>query len=102
MFKFIISLPKKAGLAMIRIYQFLFSMDHSFWAKKTNHKLGRVCIYYPSCSEYTYEAIEKFGLIKGSISGAFRIIRCNPFNAGGEDPLKNNWRNTLTLTQKNN
>jgi len=77
-------------------------MDHSFWAKKSNHRLGRVCIYYPSCSQYTYEAIEEFGLIKGSISGAFRIVRCNPFNSGGEDPLSSNWKETLTLKQKNN
>lgn len=46
------------------------------------------CKFYPSCSEYTKQAIEKYGVIKGLILGIFRIIRCNPFSKGGYDPLK--------------
>lgn len=46
------------------------------------------CKYYPTCSEYTKQAIEKYGAIKGSILGIARIIRCNPFSKGGYDPLK--------------
>ena len=46
------------------------------------------CKYYPSCSEYTKQAIEKYGAFKGSIIGAKRILRCNPFSKGGYDPLK--------------
>ena len=46
------------------------------------------CIYYPTCSEYTKQAIEKYGAFKGSIIGAKRILRCNPFSKGGYDPLK--------------
>ncbi|MHB8362807.1 MAG: membrane protein insertion efficiency factor YidD, partial [Patescibacteria group bacterium] len=41
----------------------------------------------PSCSEYTYEAIEKYGLLKGGLKGGYRILRCNPFSKGGDDPL---------------
>ena len=50
--------------------------------------LGIKCKYYPSCSEYTKQAIEKYGAIKGSFYGFKRIIKCNPFSKGGYDPLK--------------
>lgn len=46
-----------------------------------------VCKFEPSCSTYTLEAIEKFGAFKGAILGFYRIIRCNPFNKGGFDPV---------------
>ena len=46
------------------------------------------CIYVPSCSEYTRQAVEKYGAIKGVILGIVRILRCNPFSKGGYDPLK--------------
>lgn len=46
------------------------------------------CIFEPSCSTYTQQAIEKYGVIKGIILGTYRILRCNPFNKGGHDPLK--------------
>jgi len=47
-----------------------------------------MCKYYPSCSEYTKQAIEKYGAIKGVCLGTWRILRCNPFSKGGYDPLK--------------
>lgn len=80
----ILNIPKYIVLLLIRIYQKLFSFDHSFWAKYVNY---RVCIYHPSCSEYTYQSIERFGLIKGSIMGFFRILRCNPASQPGLDPV---------------
>ena len=46
------------------------------------------CKYYPTCSEYTKQAIEKYGVIKGGVLGIWRIFRCNPFSKGGYDPLK--------------
>ncbi|MBK5241127.1 membrane protein insertion efficiency factor YidD [Clostridium sp.] len=46
------------------------------------------CIFYPTCSQYTLEAIEKYGALKGSIMGIKRILRCHPFNKGGFDPVK--------------
>lgn len=82
--RFILSVPKYIVLGLIRVYQFLFSFDHAFWAKWVNM---RVCIYHPSCSEYTYQAIEKFGLIKGGLMGGARILRCNGINPGGSDPV---------------
>lgn len=52
------------------------------------HKLGFDCKYYPTCSEYTKQAIEKYGVIKGCCLGIKRILKCNPFSKGGYDPLK--------------
>ena len=49
---------------------------------------GIRCKYYPTCSEYTKKAVEKYGPLKGSILGIWRILRCNPFSKGGYDPLK--------------
>ena len=46
------------------------------------------CIFYPTCSQYALEAIEKHGAIKGSIMGIKRILRCHPYNKGGFDPVK--------------
>ena len=45
------------------------------------------CKYTPTCSNYTIEAIEKYGVIKGSLMGFWRILRCNPFSKGGFDPV---------------
>ena len=46
------------------------------------------CKYYPTCSEYTKQAIEKYGVFKGCFLGLSRILRCNIFSKGGYDPLK--------------
>ncbi|NLM16840.1 MAG: membrane protein insertion efficiency factor YidD [Candidatus Riflebacteria bacterium] len=70
------SFPASAGKKMIRFYQRFISP-----------MLPPACIYEPSCSQYTYEAIAKYGLLKGSLKGAWRICRCNPFAKGGHDPL---------------
>ncbi|MBR3163180.1 MAG: membrane protein insertion efficiency factor YidD [Clostridia bacterium] len=49
---------------------------------------GIRCKYYPTCSEYTKQAINKYGVVKGCFLGIVRIIKCNPFSKGGYDPLK--------------
>jgi uncharacterized protein len=45
------------------------------------------CRFYPTCSDYAYEAIEKHGLIKGGRLAIWRVLRCNPFGKGGIDPV---------------
>lgn len=45
------------------------------------------CIYTPSCSTYTYQAIQKYGALKGTYMGARRILRCHPWAQGGHDPV---------------
>ena len=49
---------------------------------------GIQCKYYPTCSEYMIQAIEKYGVIKGFLLGVKRLLKCNPFSKGGYDPLK--------------
>lgn len=49
---------------------------------------GIHCKYEPTCSEYTRQAINKYGFFKGTFIGLKRILRCNPFSKGGYDPLK--------------
>lgn len=71
---------KKILIRLIIWYQ-----DHiSKWLSSKNIN----CKFYPSCSEYTKQAIEKYGALKGLIIGIWRIIRCNPFSKGGYDPVK--------------
>jgi putative membrane protein insertion efficiency factor len=63
-------------LALIRVYQYAVSPF-----------LGRRCRFFPSCSEYTAEALEKYGAVKGTRLGLKRISRCHPWNPGGFDPV---------------
>lgn len=49
--------------------------------------LGPRCRFYPSCSSYAKEAITRFGIIKGGVLTAKRLLRCHPFNPGGVDPV---------------
>jgi len=61
----------------IRLYQRLISPA-----------LGQRCKYYPSCSEYAVQAIRTFGILRGLILAAWRLLRCNPFSHGGFDPIE--------------
>jgi putative membrane protein insertion efficiency factor len=45
------------------------------------------CRFVPSCSDYGYQAIEKYGIIRGGAMAVWRVLRCNPFNKGGYDPV---------------
>ncbi|MBZ4683857.1 MAG: uncharacterized protein PWP46_723 [Fusobacteriaceae bacterium] len=67
---------KKILIFLIKIYQKLISPI-----------LGNNCKYYPSCSNYSIEAIKEHGIIKGSILSIWRILRCNPWSHGGYDPV---------------
>lgn len=49
---------------------------------------GKHCRFYPTCSQFTYEAILKYGTIKGLVLGAKRLLKCHPFSNGGFDPVR--------------
>lgn len=55
--------------------------------QKISKHTPAVCRFYPTCSEYTRQAIEKYGVIKGSWLGIKRISKCHPYNEGGYDPV---------------
>lgn len=46
------------------------------------------CKFEPSCSHYAYQAIDKHGVLRGSLMGTWRVLRCNPLSKGGKDPVK--------------
>lgn len=69
--------PRLVLLALIRLYQATLSKGLA----------PNTCRFYPSCSHYGYQAIYKYGAIKGSVMAAWRVLRCNPFNPGGVDPV---------------
>ncbi|WP_250228725.1 membrane protein insertion efficiency factor YidD [Anaeropeptidivorans aminofermentans] len=58
-----------------------------FYKKCISPFLPDSCRYYPTCSQYAYEAISKYGAIKGGFLSVLRILRCNPFCKGGYDPV---------------
>lgn len=70
---------KKLGILLISFYKKYISPIFHFF--------GIECKYYPTCSEYTKQAIEKYGLLKGIFLGFIRILKCNPFSKGGYDPV---------------
>ena len=70
------STARTLALGAIRFYQRFISRG-----------LPSSCRFHPTCSQYTYEAIEKYGTLKGSWLGAKRIARCQPWNKGGFDPV---------------
>lgn len=63
-------------LALIRVYQYLF-----------RPLLGNNCRFYPSCSDYAREAIERHGALSGGWLAVRRILRCHPYHPGGFDPV---------------
>lgn len=83
--KIILNLPKNISIYFIKIYQKFLSPDHGFFKNIFPHGY---CRFTPTCSEYGIQAIEKYGFVKGWSKAIWRIIRCNPFNKGGYDPLK--------------
>lgn len=76
---------KQLLLRLIRFYQKYLSFDTGIL--KFLWLSDGACRFTPRCSEYTYQAIDRYGIITGSRLGFMRILRCHPWNKGGYDPL---------------
>jgi putative membrane protein insertion efficiency factor len=84
---FVLLLPRNVCVVILRAYRAAISPLY-----------GDVCRYYPSCSSYTLQAIQHYGVVRGSWFGIRRIARCHPWAAGGVDdvPVRSNQRYSLT------
>jgi putative membrane protein insertion efficiency factor len=71
------NLPRLGLLALIRLYQMTISRGMP----------ANTCRFYPSCSHYAYQTVYKNGVLKGGVMAIWRVLRCNPFNPGGYDPV---------------
>jgi len=71
------NLPRFIILGLVRLYQMTVSRLMPV----------NTCRFYPSCSHYGYQAIYKYGVIRGGWLATWRVLRCNPFNPGGVDPV---------------
>jgi putative membrane protein insertion efficiency factor len=84
---FLLLLPRNGAVVLLRGYRAVISPLY-----------GDVCRYYPSCSRYTLEAIQEYGVIRGSALGAWRILRCHPWAAGGVDDVPHRHEHGFTET----
>ena len=83
----LVLIPRNAAVAVLHAYRTVISPLY-----------GDVCRYYPSCSAYTMQAIQQYGVVVGSALGVRRIARCHPWAEGGVDdvPPKKNFRYRVT------
>ncbi|MEI7512071.1 MAG: membrane protein insertion efficiency factor YidD [Candidatus Uhrbacteria bacterium] len=73
----------KLSQFLVRVYQHTLSPDHG----PLRHVMPPTCKFYPTCSEYTYQALGRFGFVKGTWLGIKRLLRCHPWSMGGMDPI---------------
>ena len=71
------TLLRRVAILPIRAYQLLLSP-----------MVGQRCRYYPSCSEYAAQAIQRYGILRGLVLAGWRLLRCNPWSRGGFDPVE--------------
>jgi len=76
---------KRVFIYIITLYQKSLSPDHGWFSARFP---GGYCKYQPDCSEYCKQAIEKKGVLKGIALGTWRVLRCNPWSAGGLDEVE--------------
>ncbi len=75
---------RAAAVGLIRLYQRTLSPDHGWFQQFYPYGY---CRFHPTCSEYTAQAIERFGVAKGTLLGSQRLLRCTPWQHGGADPV---------------
>ena len=74
---FVKKLPVLIAVGLIKIYRIFISPLKS-----------PTCRFYPTCSQYAIESLEKYGIIMGACKAFIRILKCNPFHPGGYDPVR--------------
>ena len=72
---------------MINLYKHIFILPIKIYQRLISPFIGASCRYMPTCSDYAIEAIDKFGIIKGTILSIKRILKCNPLGSSGYDPI---------------
>lgn len=82
-------IPRNIAVLLLKIYRFLISPMY-----------GDVCRYYPSCSRYSLEAMQSYGLLRGICMTAWRLLRCNPWSSGGIDDVPEREHKHISLTNK--
>jgi putative membrane protein insertion efficiency factor len=85
------SLAARIVLAPVRLYQRVISPA-----------LPRRCKYHPTCSAYAMQAVERYGILRGVVLAGWRLLRCNPFSAGGVDQLSDRrlFHGTVTRSER--
>jgi len=76
---------RKSGLSLMKT--FVLAAIHLYQKTLARAFPPNTCRFYPTCSHYGYEAVEKYGVIKGGWMALKRVARCQPFNPGGYDPV---------------
>lgn len=84
-FRALIRIPSRTLVLLISVYQKTLSPDHGWFKRRWPNGY---CRFYPTCSEYGRQAIAKKGVVVGTLLAAWRVLRCNPWNRGGYDPVK--------------
>jgi putative membrane protein insertion efficiency factor len=68
--------------------RWLFVLPFRAYQRLISPFIGQHCKYYPSCSEYAVQAVQRFGILRGLVLAGWRLLRCNPWSSGGYDPVE--------------
>jgi len=71
----------------VKALRWAFLLPLRAYRRLVSPLLGNRCKYYPSCSEYAVQSIQRFGILRGLVLAGWRLLRCNPFSHGGYDPV---------------
>jgi putative membrane protein insertion efficiency factor len=79
---------KRSLSAVRRVIGAVLLAPISAYQRFVSPALPRRCKYYPTCSDYAVQAVREFGVLRGLVLAAWRLVRCNPFSHGGYDPVE--------------
>lgn len=79
-------------MKIVKFFRYIYLLPVVFYKKILSPFFGNGCPYTPTCSSYFYQSVMKRGIIIGTVSGIYRVLRCNPFTKGGFDPVKEKFK----------